>query len=115
MLLILLLFADDMAILGKTPEDLQNSLDSLYDYCNCWGLEVNTKKTKVMVFRKRGRVLPNEKWSYHGNLLETVDNFNYLVTIFNYTGNFAMNQEHLIGKSLKALKLLMYNCRKYNI
>ena len=57
-----------------------------------------------MVFRKRGRVLPNEKWSYNGNLLETVDNFNYLGTIFNYTGNFAMNQEHLIGKSLKALK-----------
>ncbi len=50
--LILLLFADDMAILGKTPEDLQNSLDSLYDYCNRWGLEVNIQKTKVMDFRK---------------------------------------------------------------
>lgn len=46
MLLILLSFADDMEILGKTPEDLQNSLDSLYDYCNCWGLEVNTQKNQ---------------------------------------------------------------------
>ena len=52
--LILLLFADDMAILAKTPEDLQTSLDLLHTYCTNWGLEVNTTNTKIMVFRKRG-------------------------------------------------------------
>ena len=51
--LILLLFADDMAILAKTPEDLQTSLDLLHTYCTNWGLEVNTTNTKIMVFRKR--------------------------------------------------------------
>jgi hypothetical protein len=35
--LILLLFADDMVILGKSPEELQNHLDKLYQYCNSWG------------------------------------------------------------------------------
>jgi hypothetical protein len=44
--LIFLLFADDMAILAKTPLDLQNSLSKLYEYCMKWGLEVNTNKTK---------------------------------------------------------------------
>ena len=38
----LLLFADDMAILAKTPEDLQTSLDLLHTYCSNLGLEVNT-------------------------------------------------------------------------
>ena len=50
--LILLLFADDMAIIGKTPDELQSHLDHLLVYCNTWGLRVNTTKTKIMVFRK---------------------------------------------------------------
>ena len=55
-LLIILLFADDMAIFRHNPEDLQNNLNVLHDYCNTWGLEVNWDKTKIMVFRKRGRL-----------------------------------------------------------
>jgi hypothetical protein len=58
----------------------------------------------------RGRVRENEKWYYNWQQLETVDNINYLGTIFNYTGIFALNQEHLIGKGLKALNVLFYNC-----
>lgn len=60
--LILLLFADDMAIIGKSPEEIQELLDLLYLYCNNCGLKVNTTKTKIMVFRKRGRILPTEQW-----------------------------------------------------
>jgi len=52
--LIILLFADDMAIFENNPEDLQNNLNVLHDYCNTWGLEVNVDKTKIMVFRKKG-------------------------------------------------------------
>ena len=51
---ILMLFADDMVIVGKDRNDLQRSLDLLNSYCNKWGLAVNTEKTKVVVFRKRG-------------------------------------------------------------
>jgi hypothetical protein len=47
--LILLPFTDDMAIVGKTPEDLQNSLDLLYTYFFKSGLEVNTMKTNIVV------------------------------------------------------------------
>ena len=43
---ILMLFADDMVILGKDRDDLQKSLDRLEHYCNKWGLQVNTEKTK---------------------------------------------------------------------
>ena len=34
-------------------------------------------------------------------------------TVFNYTGNFALNQETLVGKGLKALNCLLYNTKKY--
>ena len=49
-MLLILLFADDMAVFGKTPEDLLRSLDLLKVYCDNCGLNVNTDKTKIMVF-----------------------------------------------------------------
>ena len=88
-----MLFADDMVILGKDRDDLQNSLDLLEKYCKKWGLQVNTDKTKIVVFRKRGGLFNNEKWTYDGVQLDAVNNFNYLGTVFNYTGTFALNQE----------------------
>ena len=110
---ILMLFADDMVILGKDRDDLQKSLDRLKYYCNKWGLKVNSEKTKVVVFRKRGGLLNNESWTYKGVNLEVVNNFNYLGTVFNYTGTFVLNQETLVGKGLKALNCLLFNTKKY--
>jgi len=50
--IILMLFADDMVIFGKSPQELQNSLNLLHTYCLKWGLEVNTAKNKNNVFLK---------------------------------------------------------------
>ena len=47
-----------------------------------------------MVFRKRGGLLPNESWTYNDQIIDVVDDFNYLGNIFNYTGSFNLNQEH---------------------
>ena len=113
--LILLLFADDMAIIGKTPEETQRHLDLLFSYCNTWGLTVNTSKTKIMVFRKRGALLANEKWTYNSQPIEVVDDFNYLGTVLNYTGNFCKNIEHLNGKALKALNVLFCKCDDFDL
>ena len=72
--LLLLLFGDDMIILGETSEDL----NELCKYCDKWGLEVNTVKTKVVVFRRKDGLHPNESWWFNGTVLETVTDFNYL-------------------------------------
>ena len=112
---ILMLFADDMVILGNTISDLQHGLDLLHTYCTKWGLQVNTDKTKILVFRKRGRLKDNEVWTYDGAKLEVVNDFNYLGTVFNYTGTFALNQEMLIGKGLRAMNCLLFNTRTYSL
>jgi len=39
--------------------------------------------------------------TYNGHIIEVDDNFNYLGTVFNDTGNFSLSQENLIGKALK--------------
>ena len=111
--LVLLLFADDMVLIGETPEDLQMSLNNLSEYCNTWGLEVNTAKTKIVVFRKRGGTRLNERWIYNNDYIDNVDDFNYLGVTLNYTGNFNLNTQTLYGKGLKAMNVLLSNLRKY--
>ena len=104
-----------MVVVGNSVEDLQNSLNQIHEYYQYWGLEVNVDKTKIVVFRKRRHVLPTEKWFYNGQALEVVDNINYLGTVFNYTGSFILNNQYIIGKSLKAMNILLYNVKKVEL
>ena len=50
--LFLLLYADDIVIFVNNPEELQNGLDILYDFCSKWKLTININTTKIMIFRK---------------------------------------------------------------
>ena len=50
----ILLYADDIILFGKNPEDLQNALNVLEEYCQRRKLTVNTSKTKIMVFLEKG-------------------------------------------------------------
>ena len=63
----LILYADDMVIFANSPEDLQDSFDMLVEYCKRWRLQVNTSKTKIMIFHK-GRLLDNLIFKYPVNL-----------------------------------------------
>ena len=112
--IILLLFAGDMVLIGYSPEDLQNSLNRLHMYCSEWGLTVNTSKTKIVVFRKRGNVKPDESETYNGEQIVVVRDFNCLGVVFNYTGSFISNQGVLARKGLKTLNVLLSNTRKCN-
>ena len=57
--LFLILYADDMVFFANNAAELQTSLDFMYEYCNHWKLIVNIDKTKVVIFRKGGRI-PND-------------------------------------------------------
>ena len=45
-----LMFADDIVLIAHSPEDLQNSLNTLTKFCTAWDLQVNMKKTKIVSF-----------------------------------------------------------------
>ena len=50
-----LLYADDLVILSQIATGLQNAINILNNFCNKWKLNVNLKKTKVVVFQKKQR------------------------------------------------------------
>ena len=52
--LIMLLFADDMAILGKTTTEVQHHFDLLYTYCNNGVLKLTLIKPKLWYFVSAG-------------------------------------------------------------
>jgi hypothetical protein len=49
----LLMFADDIVLIAETPQHLQLLLDVLHEFCQRFNMEVNLKKTKVMIFHKQ--------------------------------------------------------------
>jgi len=44
LILALLMFADDIALMAETEEDLQCMLNALHSWCECWLLRINISK-----------------------------------------------------------------------
>ena len=99
----LLIFADDMAIFDNTIEGLQKSLDKLHTYCKKWGITVNTNKTKIVVFRKGGKVGRKCVWHYGDVLLEVVPYFKYLGVYITSGGSFSQNVKENVSKAKRAM------------
>ena len=98
----LLMYADDTVLISETSEGLQSMLDALCSYNNEWKLSLNVSKTKIVVFRNGGVLRENDKWFYHGNEIEVVNEFNYLGLLFNYNGKFSKTQKHGADQGRKA-------------
>ena len=101
--LYILLYADDIILLGKTPEDLQKALSVLEEYCMRWKLKVNTDKTKIMIFRKGGRIPNNINFIYKNESIEIVNKFCYLGIVFTSGGSCFEAQKTLAGQAQKAV------------
>ena len=79
----LLMHKDDMIIFSESVEGLQNELNTLSNCARSWGLKLNIKKTKVVVFRKNLRLYDYEKFYIDDSLIAVVNTFNYLDLHFN--------------------------------
>ena len=77
-----LIFADDLVLLSTSPVGLQTQINNLSLISSRLGLEINTAKTKVMVFRRGGFLAQGEKWFLKGNELEVVNSYKYLGYMF---------------------------------
>ena len=75
----ILLYADDIPVvlISESKDGLQNCLKTLSDYCTAWQLEVNTNKSKILVFNSNGKSFLNE-FVYNGINLQTVKQYCYI-------------------------------------
>ena len=98
-----LLWADDLVLIALDKSSLQKLIDELESFCDQWGLEVNLKKTAVMVFNRSGRLLKDSHgFVYKGIPIPSARNYCYLGIKFNLNGGLIAAQQNLRVKGLKA-------------
>jgi len=110
--LMALLYADDVTEGACTVRKLQDMIHVLEEFCKMWGLAVNIEKTKVMVFRKGGKVKKNEKWFMNGVQIETVALYKYLGLFFTCGLSWTKAVHNLSLKAKKAVNMILMYSRK---
>ena len=105
--LLILLYADDTVILSESAEDLQAGLQTYEEYCNIWKLEVNTSKTKVIIFSKDNNSNNEFKFKYKDEILEIVSEFKYLGVLFSKNNSFFKTKKHIANQGKKAVYSLL--------
>merc|ERR1712030_160364 len=64
---------------------LQKALNAVYEYCKMWKLQLNTSKTKIVIFSK-GKVRKYPTFKYNNDTIGVVDDYVYLGVTINFNG-----------------------------
>ena len=80
-------------------------------FCKKWKLNVNTEKTKVMIFNKSGRLLKSNKFTFNKIPLEAVQEFKFGVIIM-ASGTFTKGITELSNKALKVIFMIRKKFQK---
>jgi hypothetical protein len=99
-------FADDTAMCSSQPEAMCRALTVLSEWSAESRLTVNTEKTKIMVFRRGGRIPQSWKFQYDGKELEIVNQYNYLGVTLQPTLTFTAHLERVRQKAACAIGLI---------
>ena len=87
--------------MSTTHESLQKCITRLEHYCKTWQLEVNLKKTKIMIFNKQGSLIKKYKFYYKNNTLENVKEYKYLGFTFTCSGSDNIGIQNLLKQAKK--------------
>ena len=109
-----LLYADDTIIMAESPEELQNSLNMVKEYCNAWKLQINVTKTNVVIF-SRGKVRNLPSFKYGEDNIEIVDDYVYLGTTLYSNGKMDKAINKQVMQARRALFSMLTKCKKLEL
>jgi len=78
----LLLYANDIVLIFKSAHGLEMHLYALEHFCRAVGMQVNTSKTRIMIFSNKGKQ-SQHTFFFEDNILEEVNEYNYHRIDFN--------------------------------
>ncbi|KAL1447078.1 hypothetical protein WDU94_005521 [Cyamophila willieti] len=96
-----LMFADDAALIEKTPEKLQSLVSAFADAAKSLGLNVNVQKTEVMFVN-----CPSKEIKLNGQTLKEVDVFKYLGSKISRNGDITCEVKNRINAANQAFAKL---------
>ncbi len=101
--LCVLLYADDIVLLGESKEELQRLLDELWQWCSKWRLKINGEKSNVIHFRNRKVRRCNHVFKIGSLSLDYCDSYKYLGVFFDEHMNFNKATDILADSAGRAL------------
>ena len=99
----LFLYADDLAIMAESEEDLQVMLPILDRWCKKWRMRVNVSKTKIVHFRTTKQPRTTFQFNLNNETVECVDKYKYLGIILDEHLNFNVTASVLASSANRAL------------
>ena len=114
-----LLYADDLVLMAESPEELQQLLDCLSDFCTACSMKVNVRKSEVVVFHSKlcthdERVQASDL-CFEGNKLVMKDAFIYLGIVFTDGRPIKHAMTRNLAKSKIAAHMLFRRCYSMGI
>jgi hypothetical protein len=111
--IILLIFDNDIAHMEKSPYDLSKQLIILKDFFSSMDMTVNTNKTKVMIIKSKR--ITYGTFVYDNNSLEEVPSYKYLGINIHHKLNWNYSVEKRINGGWKYYYVIKNNCKLANI
>ena len=108
------MYADDTIVLADCPEDLQRALNILKIYCEFWGLDINVRKTKVMII-SRGKIRKMPTFNFNEETIDVVWDYKYLGVKFNYNNKLKKAQQLQFSLANMDMFSLLRKCRQLNL
>ena len=99
----ILLFADDVALMSDTIAGLQKQVDVLFNCCQQLDLFVNLDKSNIVVFRNGGHLSLREQWVFGNSALTVVNSYKYLGIFLSTRLSFTRTIDDLAVRAKKGV------------
>ncbi len=107
LLISILMFADDIALIGESEIQLQSMLNILHSWTKKWRLSVHTGKTKVVHYRPRTKPCSTYQFLCGEEPLDYVDKYKYLGFWLQEYLDMKCSVKALAASASRALGMLM--------
>jgi hypothetical protein len=81
-------------------------INYIKDYSDEWSLKINVTKTKIVVFKKGGKLSRDEKWRLEGEEIETVKEIKYLGVVMDSRGTWDKERKQVAIRGKSALNTI---------
>ena len=92
------LFADDIALISHSPEEIQRIVDAFANAASRCGLKINNKKAEVM-FQPNSTTTMEENINVDEITLNPVEEFTYLGSIIASNGHIEAELQNIMSKA----------------
>ena len=109
----ILLYADDMILVGNSEIELQTMLSTMYDWCKKWRLNINASKSNIIHFRKKRVKETKFKFTFGPNNISVTNKYKYLGVILDEHLTFQECIQTLSDSAGRALSSIISKFKTY--